>query len=174
MANLVNSLSYNTTTKLFKLKLIYKYEAYGYMNYNAVDSQTFELNYDDIEYHSMLADSIYSYPSQRQTFLEFKKYHKINMFFRKYTKYFKPEENLIEHKYSDNSLEDVILLKIPKFSPKSPFPGYAVIPQKYSSIDYDAMKKYVKKFDFEEIQEDNSSKIIHGPDKSKDDKDKKK
>lgn len=147
LGNLVNKLTYNPETENFQIKLIYKYEAYGFLNSNAIDTVQYEFHKDELEYYGMLEDVIHQYPSKRQTYFEFKKFHEWNKILAPMIKTFKANENK-KRDYNDSCLEDIIVLKILPYSPKSPFPGYVLVPQKYSSVDYENMEKYVKHFSF--------------------------
>merc|ERR1739848_566273 len=133
VGNLVRSIDYNKKEENYKVKITFKYEAYGYLNANAIETQTFNLKKDEIKYHAMLEDIIGNYPAKQMTFLSLKQFHKISKSLKKFIKYWKPEENE-KKEYCDESLDHVIVIKIPEYCPKSLYPGYCVIPQKYSRI----------------------------------------
>ena len=112
LGNLVNKLTYNEKTQKFKVKLIYKYEGYGFLNKSAVDSATFTLDKKDIEYFGMLEENYKGndFPSKKRTFYDYDKFHGFakGLDGTNILKLFKPKES----SYGDGNLKDVIVLKI--------------------------------------------------------------
>jgi len=152
LGNLVNKLTYNEKTQKFKVKLIYKYEGYGFLNKSAVDSATFTLDKKDIEYFGMLEENYKGndFPSKKRTFYDYDKFHGFakGLDGTNILKLFKPKES----SYGDGNLKDVIVLKISDdaYHNQSCFPGVALIPQKYSRMDYENLAKYLPGFEMEE------------------------
>jgi len=146
--NLVEKLSYNEVDKKFYIRMAYKYEGYGWLNSNATETAEYRLTKKDIEYYGMLEDNLANYPSKRRTYYPMSKFHEWNKKLGPYIKYWKPEEG--KKPYTDKSLAHVMIFKISTDAYQSQMvnPGYCLVPQRYSRINYGAMSQHVKGVDF--------------------------
>ena len=159
--NLIKSLNYHPEDQTYSLELIYKNDAYSYCNKNGVTKQNLHsLGKKDLKFVGMLEDNLltekgHQYPGNitRRTYFPFEKFHGFGKFLDGNPIFravrggrVQPNEKL----YDDAALEDVMIIKLPKFTPNSIYPGYALLPQRYSQVNYEAMEQFLPDFSLED------------------------